>query len=409
MVKSVKKARGARGVRSEKGTVVLPNRILDPYSRQLLEQVEALGGFSNWHAHLDRADTLDPMYLSQISLNPLDAAIMPLTVKQNLVGYIHRGPAYTEKDLRERVSRVLRRCIAFGTTRLSTCCDVCPGIAEGGLLAWRILRELKAEFAGQIDLQIGPSPIFGFKQGSGRWETYLKAAKDSDFITALPEKDDFDISVRGSRDGKIGFEQHIRRILELAYRLRKEVHLHLDQADDPSEEGTIRLIRVIDGMEQKAIDWFASGKPKIWVVHMISPSSYTEEKFRQLLKDLKRLNIGVIICPTAAISMRRLRPITAPMHNSVARLLELIKWRIPIRIGTDNICDVFVPGNSGDMLTEVAVMGTNVVRFYPITVWAKLAAGTPLNEVDIDTVGRALYQDTKAFMGIDPEWEPAIA
>jgi cytosine/adenosine deaminase-related metal-dependent hydrolase len=122
---------------------------------------------------------------------------------------------------------------------------------------------------------------------------------------------------------------------------------------------------------------------------------------------LLKFNIGVIVCPTAAISMRQLRPINSPTHNCVARIMELCKSRVPVQIGTDNICDVFVPQGDGDMLTEIK-MGGHAARFAIPYVWAKLGAGHSLNAVDIATIGRALYQDSKAFTGIDPNWVSAV-
>jgi hypothetical protein len=105
--------------------------------------------------------------------------------------------------------------------------------------------------------------------------------------------------------------------------------------------------------------------------------------------------------------MRQLRPIQAPTHNSIARVLELIKKKVPVQLGSDNICDVFVPQGDGDMLTEVK-MGGHALRLATTSVWAKLAAGIAPNEVDRATVGRALWEDRKAYKRVDPSWEPAI-
>jgi hypothetical protein len=147
--------------------------------------------------------------------------------------------------------------------------------------------------------------------------------------------------------------------------------------------------------------------PAVWVIHMISPSGYSENRFSKLIDGLQKFNIGVIVCPTAAISMRQLRPTISPTHNSIVRMLELCKGKIPILMGSDNICDVFVPQSDGDMLTEIK-MGGHAVRFAIPYVWAKLGAGIPLNEVDRTTVGRVLYQDRKAFSSIVPDWLPAV-
>ena len=382
---------------------LLVPRSLSPYDKILLEAVRAHGGFNNAHAHLDRADTLADEYLRHINTTPLEASSLPLSVKQSLTGDLHRGLAYSEADLRTRMTSVVERMIGYGTTRLATCIDTTGDIGENGLLALRVAMEIKAQFAEDITIQIAPNPIFGFKEDSGRWEIFAEAAKHADFLSVLPEKDDYtDTSLR---HGKIGFCRHLRKVIELGCDLKKEVHIHLAQANDPRENGTEKLIEGLRWFDQPKIPNHPG--PTIWVIHMISPSCYNEERFARLINSLLEYHIGVIICPTAAISMRQLRPNLSPTHNSIARVLELIKQKVPIQIGTDNICDVFVPQSVGDMLTEIK-LGGHATRFAIPHVWAKLAAGAQLNEVDLAGVGRVLYQDRKVFNGINPKFVSAV-
>jgi cytosine deaminase len=385
-----------------KQSMVTP-RVLSPYDKMILETVQSLGGFHNAHAHLDRADTLDPDFLRHINTTPLEASSLPLSVKQNLTGDLHRGIAYTEDNLRERMSRVLDRLISYGTTSVATCIDATSGIGEDGLLAIRVALELKRQFSEQIEIRICPNPIFGFKSGSGRWEIFAEAAKKTHFLSALPEKDYF--AHGGNSDGKIGFNNHIRKVMGLGCELGKEVHLHLDQANDPDEAGTETLIEGLRWIDQPKIPNHEG--PTVWAIHMISPSGYSESRFNKLIDGLLEFNIGVIVCPTAAISMRQLRPITSPTHNSIARVLELCKRKVPVVIGTDNIGDVFVPQSDGDMLTEIKMAG-HALRFAIPYVFAKLAAGVTLNEVDRATIGRVLYQDRKVFSNIASDWTSAV-
>ncbi len=377
-------------------------KYLSWYDQQVLTHVYGFGGFHNAHAHLDRAWTLEDDYLSHIGTTPIEASSLPLSVKQNLVGNLHEGCAYTETNLRERMRRVIETQIAYGVTRIDTCIDAAPKLPEEGLLAIRVARELKREFAGRIGIRIAPNPIFGFKEGTGRWEVFEGAARDCDYLSLLPEKDDFD--TLEDKDGKVGFRNHIRMGLKLACELGKPVQLHLDQANIPGERGTEMLLEGLEWLDQPVI---GGDEPAIWVIHMISPSAYSEDRFARLMDGLLKHNIGVIVCPTAAISMRQIRSVSSPAHNSIARIVELIKKSIPVRIGTDNICDVFVPQSDGDMLTEIKV-GGHAVRVATPSVWAKLATGTPLNAVDITTVGRILYEDRKACTNLDSEWLPAI-
>lgn len=375
---------------------------LTDFDRRVVDDVAKLGGFFNAHAHLDRANTLGAHYLGHIGTTPIEAANLPLSAKQNLVGDLHTGAAYTKQDLWERMAREIERQIALGVTRLDTNIDATPDLPESGLLAVHVALELKAKYRGQIDLRIAPTPIFGFKrdksESPSRWEVFMQAAELCDYLSLLPEKDD------PQTDGRIGFKRHVHDGLELARKLGREVQFHTDQANNPGEDGTIKLLEVLEGFEQPQT---GSNGPSVWVTHMISPSAYPEDRFRKLLDRLTKENVGVIVCPTAALSMRQLRSLDAPIHNSIARVAELIKYRIPLRLGTDNIADVFVPQGDGDMLTEVKA-GALATRIAPPSLWAKLGAGIRPNQVDIATIGRLLYEDRKACGKVNQNWTAAI-
>lgn len=378
------------------------------YEQSICTEAQKLGGFFNAHAHLDRAHTLQGKYLAHIGTSPLEASNLPLSVKQNLVGDLHRGEAYTPKSLETRMRYAIDRQIAFGVTRIDTNIDATPDLPEDGLLAINIALKLKEEYAPRgLDLRIAPTPIFGFKTDThdkqSRWDVFARAAKLCDFISLLPEKDD-GIALHG-HDARYGFKQHVRMGLELAIELKKEVQFHLDQMNLPTERGTERLFEVLEVTGQPK---FRNGEPALWIIHMISPSAYDEPRFALLVQKLREFNIGVIICPSAALSMRQLRSVCAPTHNSIARMLELVRMGVPIRLGTDNIEDVFVPMGNGDMLSEVMQAASSLRVALP-SLWAKLAAGVRPNNVDIHHVGRILYEDRKACTSVAPEgWKPGF-
>jgi len=107
-------------------------------------------------------------------------------------------------------------------------------------------------------------------------------------------------------------------------------------------------------------------------------------------------NIGVISCPTAALSMRQLRPIQTPTHNSIARVLDMLEAEIPVRIGSDNIADVFLPSTTASLYDELLVL-SNAIRFYNPDILGKLGSGSKLTDMDRELVNRVLEQDRKAF------------
>lgn len=353
------------------------------------------GGYLNAHAHFDRAGTLDNKYLEHCGTTPLSASSVPLRVKQTLTGELHKGPAYEAKDLKARMARCLKLAAATQTKRVISFIDATPDLQGAAI---RAAVELREGFKDIVDFSIAAHPIFGFKTDSklpkSRWKTFEEACAIADIIGALPERD--------NRPGSIGADEHIRRVLGLGKNLRKEVHVHVDQDNDPRQNQTLDLIQ--------AVRWIGSPEipeqecPTVWLIHAISPSAYSEEKFKEMLDGLKKYQIGIICCPRAALSMRQLRSLNAPIHNSVARLLEMALAGIPIRIGTDNIADMYIPTSSGNILYEMLVLA-DALRFYDVEVMAKWASGTPLNESDLDRIRRHLAEDVKACKQANPEYQ----
>ena len=358
--------------------------------------VQKHGGYVNGHAHLDRACTLDSHYLEHYGLTSLQATSASLRVKQSLTGELHKGEAYSAQDLARRISSVLDEASSsMGMREIISFIDATPDI---GLRAMDTAANLREKYRSTISLKIAAHPIFGFKpEPDGRelrWELFQKACVIADIIGGLPERDD--------RTDSIGFDEHIIRILNLGKELHKPVHVHVDQDNDPRQRHTLDLI--------EAVRWIGSPEipevhgPTVWAVHVISPSAYPEDKFRQVLEGLKSQNIGVIVCPRAGISMRQNRALYAPTHNSIARVLEMAYFDIPVLLGTDNIADMFVPTSAGSMLWEISRMADDL-RFYIPEVLAKLAAGIALNQTDKERIRAHLLEDLKIFRATDPSFE----
>lgn len=357
--------------------------------------VQKYGGYINDHTHLDRAYTIDPRYLQHYGTTPLAATSAALRVKQSLTGELHKGEAYSARDLEQRISRALEESKRMRVREIISFIDATPDI---GLRAMEVAASLREKYRETISIKIAAHPIFGFKPESDgqelRWSLFKEACAMADIIGGLPERDD--------RLNSIGFDEHVKRILTLGKQLAKPVHVHVDQDNDPRQRQTLDLI--------EAVRWIGSPEipghngPTVWAVHVISPSAYPENKFRQVLEGLKANNIGVIVCPRASISMRQNRLVYAPTHNSIARVLEMAYFDIPLLLGTDNIADMFVPTSSGSMLWEVLRMADDL-RFYIPEVLAKLAAGVPLNHTDKEAIRLHLIQDVKVFQAADPSFE----
>jgi cytosine/adenosine deaminase-related metal-dependent hydrolase len=360
-----------------------------PFFRELGQAITLKGGLFNAHLHLDRSGTLETV--------PAKSSLS-LASKHGLIPAIHESPEYEPERLRARVKFYLDQIVLAGTARAQTLVDVTADRVR--LSALETFLKLKSAYAEKLDLQVGAYSPLGFKANQPeRWELLLAGARAADFIGSLPERDD-----QIDYPDHIGFDEHCLRIIALSYELRKRVHIHVDQRNDPREDGTERVIKAA---KQLGVSSDPGQEPMIWLVHMISPSTYDEPRFRATLAALAELNIGIICCPSAALSMRQLRPIATPTHNSIARLLEILAAGIHVRLGSDNICDIASPAGTCDLVNEIFVL-SNVLRYYDVEILASLATGLRLDneqrnrvkahlDADAIEVARAVEKHQAAF------------
>jgi cytosine/creatinine deaminase len=366
----------------------------DDFRTLLTQAVTQLGGGCNMHAHLDRARTLSRRYLAHFGMPPRDAPRAPLQVKQGLVGELHNGPAYTQDDLRSRMRASIDASIAHGVVRLVTCVDATPDIDHRAI---DVALGLKAEYRERILLEIVPHPIFGFKEDErfekSRWDVFRDACKKCDGVGSLPERD--------VREDSVGHTEHLRRTLLLGRELGKPTYVHVGQANDPQERDIFELIDAVKWLDFRAGPY---DEPLVWAIHNISSAGFSESDFARVLEGHKEQRIGLICCPRAAVSMRQNRARTAPLHNSIARVLEMALAGITIRLGTDNIGDLFVPTTTEDVLDQAIVLA-DALRFYDVAVLAKFIAGKRLNDNDKEVIRQYLVEDLRAYRRVDPEYE----
>ena len=336
----------------------------------------------NAHLHLDRAGTYEATVELMKGSAVRDAAALTIPGKHAIIPMIHDSPLYEPNNLKARVSRYLDSFIHYGTTRADTVVDTT--LDRVGVSALEAFQTLKSDYRGRLDLQIGAYSPLGFRDDDpARWKLLLQGAELADFIGLLPERDDKEMY-----PDHIGFKESCRRGISLALEQGKKIHIHVDQANHVSEHATEDVIEV---MREIGAD-IPAHEPDVWLIHVISPSTYKEDRFQRLVHDLAELNVGIITCPSAAISMRQYRGLSSPTFNSIARVLEFLAAGVQVRIGSDNICDITSPMGTTDLLDEVFVL-SNAIRFYDTEVLSKMAAGVALDLKDIERVKEHISED----------------
>lgn len=301
-----------------------------------LEAVASSGGIANHHAHFDKAYLInrDTLRLSQVDM----------TKKWELYRYLKEN--YTHDDLVERISRGVETMVEQGVTYCRTMVDADSTV---GLLPIEAAVEVKRRFADRIVFEIGVQPLQGVVEPAS-YEAYAAACELADYCGGLPSRD------------LPRAEKHLDIILGLAKKLGKPLDVHVDQENNPRQDET-ELLAV------KTIEHGMQGQ--VFGVHAISLGAKEEREQDRIIEKILEADLGIIICPSAALSMKQL-PMTAPLHNSIAPFPKLHKAGVRCYLGVDNVHDLFMPMVDGDIWTECRLL-MEACRFYDLDAVAEWA------------------------------------
>ncbi|MFX0135874.1 MAG: amidohydrolase family protein [Candidatus Hodarchaeota archaeon] len=292
-----------------------------------IEKVNKNGGWVNCHCHLDKAFLISVENIEAGSINMQEKWEYYANLKKN----------YTIKDLRNRISLGVELMLSQGVSCCCTHIDV-DSIIE--LKAVEVALEVKQTYKDKIKLLITAHPLQGLRDKQDLY-WYEKACEITDLVGGLPSRDrPYD-------------KEHLDLVLQIAKDFKKIAHIHIDQENIPQQKES-RLLA------EKTLEHNMVGK--VMSVHSISLSAIDEIERRDTIELLNKANIGVIVCPGAALSMRPVSK-TSRIHNSIAPVPELLENGINIALGTDNIYDFFMPLTTGEMWEEVVQLA-NASRFY---------------------------------------------
>lgn len=292
--------------------------MLTVWHQSLIEKVKSYGGFVNAHLHLDRADTYKNPKISEKTIKE----------KQRLIYKEWRRSVFVIQQIAEKY---LKWFVENNYRQAWTTAD----------------NEIAAKALDCARKKIGFDLKIAAYSPTGINDEMLNRVKNSDYICGLPEVE-------------AHFVKACEKLIDIAIDSDKELHLHIDQGNTPYSYQLETLCKI---------------KPRnTWVIHAIAPSCYENKRFFKLVDEMLENDIGLICCPSAAIGMYQDRRIKAPLHNSIARLREMYEAGIKIRLGSDNICDIFSPSASPSLLTEI-IIASNATRWYDVDAWALMASG----------------------------------
>lgn len=305
---------------------------------QMLEAIKKNGGFVNTHAHFDKS--------YYITREGLDKSMVSMEEKWRMSDGIKRDS--TIEDIKVRIRRALDFLIEQGCKLTCTFVDAYDAVGHKAIDA---ANAVKKEYKDKITLLTITQPLGGLVDDEAR-KLYEEITAKADIAGGLPSKD------------RPNDEKHLDYLFEIAKRLNKPVHVHIDQENNPNERDTEKLISAVKryGYEGRTV-----------AVHAISTSAQPKEYRTKIYKQLAEFRIAVVVCPSAALSMRQLDQHQAPVHNSIANVPEMLEAGVLVGLGVDNIADFYEPFVDGDMWTELRLM-QEACRYYNLDALVRVAS-----------------------------------
>ena len=295
---------------------------------QMLNAIRENGGFVNCHAHFDKA------YF--ITREGLDKSMVDMEEKWRMSDGIKRSS--TVPEIKERIKRALDFLIVQGCKTTCTFVDAYDAVGHKAIDA---ANEVKEEYKGKIKLVTITQPLGGLVDDAANG-LYEEITTKSDVAGGLPSKD------------RPNDDMHLDHLFTMAKKLNKPVHVHIDQENNPNERDTEKLIAAVrrHGYQGRTV-----------AVHALSISAQPKEYRMKIYKEMAELGIAAVVCPTEVINMVQLDQYTAPVHNSIANVSEMIEAGVLVGLGTDNVSDFYGPFTECDMWFETRMM-MEACRYY---------------------------------------------
>lgn len=320
--------------------------------RNILESgIKKNGGWINAHSHADRAFTLNANTLEVYRSYTLEQ-------KWDVLDTIKRNS--TEEDYYARFCKTIELMISQGVAAMGSFVDIDPASGDRAIKAALRARE---HYKDDIIIKYANQTLKGVIDPEAR-KWFDIGAEMVDIIGALPKRDE--------RDFKKGNEA-LDIVLSTAKAQNKMVHVHVDQFNQPLEYETEQLC-------DKTMEHGMQGK--VVAIHGISIAAHSKKYRQRLYQKMHEAGVMIIACPMAFIDTPRSENIGVS-HNSLTPADELIPAKVPVALGTDNICDAMLPFTEGKMWRELNLIlaGCRYTNFDELiniaTTYGRMALGIP--------------------------------
>lgn len=302
----------------------------------ILDKIKTKGGWINCHAHIDRAFTLDWKLYKLANKLRHEKWILNTELRKSS----------TKEQVYDRMAKSFELMIAQGVAAIATFIDVDPYMKDKAIKA---AIKIKEKYASQIKIKFINHASYGILDKEPR-DWFEVGADFADIIGGM---------TKANQDRA---SEYLDILLQAAKERGKMAHVHVDEVNTKEEKETELLAR-------KTIEYGLEGK--VAGIHGISINCHPKEYREELYQLMKKAQVAMIACPISWLNSRRTDELT-PTHNPTTPVDEMVPAGITVGIGTDNIADLFMPYNDGNMWNDLRVM-MEMNRLYDIDTLVAIA------------------------------------
>ncbi len=275
--------------------------------------------FIESHIHLDKA------LLERVKPN-LEGTLAGAI---KITGELKKGFQYDEVLARSRA--VLEMLIAHGTTYVRAHPDTDP---LGGLTGFKVMLQLKKEYANAVDMQVVAFPQEGIIKLPGAFEILEEAMKlGADVVGGCPYNEN------SYEDTK----KHVDLVFGLAKKYKKDLDFHADFGDNPDD---LRY-RSIDYIIEKTIKEGYQGR--VTVGHMTSLSSIDPALLKDTIARMAKAGINIVPLPATDMYLSG-RGDVNKVRRGVINPKPFVEGGVNVAFSSNNIRNAFTPFGRGDLL-----------------------------------------------------------
>jgi len=288
-----------------------------------LEGRIVLPGFVESHIHLDKSCLLDRCSGSG-------------SLKDSIGAVAAAKRDFTVEDVYARGRKTLEKSIFQGTTRMRTHVEVDPRV---GLRGFEAVRQLKADYAWAVDLQICVFPQEGLLNDPGTDELLVEAIEGgADVIGGCPYTDSDPVG-------------QIARIFELARLHDLDVDFHTDFHLDPARMDLGEICR-----QARQHHW----EGRVTVGHVSTLSAMTAAERAPVATMLKDAGVALTVLPATDLFLMG-RDCDHAVPRGVAPVHWFAERGVLCSISTNNVLNPFTPFGDCSLL-RMANLYANVAQ-----------------------------------------------